>query len=515
MLKNDYLAIPAVNNFIDWLSVEIGQSRLTHTYTLPDNTELNFQGLAGAFAQYAWPFKFTDPTGVLHRGHTFADSTSSLASIASGLNTNLSLNPINDSDFCDWACALMEWGGVVNGNVNWLKSNVAGLASGIDTVKNILLNDDDDLECLRPIPRFNAGMTKVYSLIVPNFIIYDSRVAASLAWLVAAWCKQQEISFVPVELAFPCMPPKEGENPRIRKSRNPSDNNLKFPSMNGKVIRHARWNMRASWILNECLARSSDTVFHSQSNPLRALEAALFMWGYDLGQNLGFDEQKNEFNYACDSSREDNNGVTKEVIDMTENIEEINQELPTNPGRAENGLNLWGQVMVGGRVPTSHNFTQTLGFYNNFRHQQSGNASIPDFRNWLIAEHGFARGAAVAYCYPLRLGQLFISRLSDAEVRILADQPDTEQAQNFLNQWRGCDVNQLLPRCIADVYIVGHLAQLQLVGGAAQNQIIAYGFAGTAHAARAILTVGHSIGSHFGFLDQQNQPTEFFNQYFS
>jgi hypothetical protein len=142
----------------------------------------------------------------------------------------------------------MMWGGVTNGNVAWLRSNVVGLAKEIDTVRKILAGKDDDFTYLKPIRRFNAGMTKVYSLLVPDFIIYDSRVAASLAWLVATWCISTGKVCVPDELAFPCMPPKEGDNPKIRKSRNPSCNSLQFPYMNGNVRRHAKWNMRASWI---------------------------------------------------------------------------------------------------------------------------------------------------------------------------------------------------------------------------------------------------------------------------
>jgi hypothetical protein len=287
MYKNNYLKHPDVMNFIDWLSSEIQLNKLMHSYTLPNNTRLTFQGLADAFNQYAWPFNFTDPTGLIHKGSSFIDSSRCLSILESGLQANLSPNPINDREICKWACAVMEWGGVTNGNVHWLRTNVTGLAGEIGAVKTILSGNDEDPAVLKPIRRFNAGMTKVYSLIVPDFIIYDSRVAASLAWLVAQWCKQTGRTSVPQELAFPCMPPKEGDNPRIRKSRNPSSATLKFPSMNGNVIRYAQWNMRASWILRECLTRSANTVFHRQgSNDLRALEAALFMWGYDLGQNV-------------------------------------------------------------------------------------------------------------------------------------------------------------------------------------------------------------------------------------
>lgn len=62
---------------------------------------------------------------------------------------------------------------------------MAGLANEIDSVKTILSGNDDN-SALK-VRRFNAGMSKVYSLIVADFIIYDSRVAAALAWFVARW----------------------------------------------------------------------------------------------------------------------------------------------------------------------------------------------------------------------------------------------------------------------------------------------------------------------------------------
>ena len=38
------------------------------------------------------------------------------------------------------------------------------------------------------LSRCNAGITKVYTRVLKNFIIYDSRVAVALGWLVATFC---------------------------------------------------------------------------------------------------------------------------------------------------------------------------------------------------------------------------------------------------------------------------------------------------------------------------------------
>jgi len=54
-----------------------------------------------------------------------------------------------------------------------------------------------------------------------------------------------------------------------------------------------------------------------------------------------------------------------------------------------------------------------------------------------------------------------------------------------------------------------------LIGKAAANQILQYGFSGSPRASNAILSVGRSVGRHFGFLDENNQTTTFFDEYFN
>jgi hypothetical protein len=163
------------------------------------------------------------------------------------------------------------------------------LATEIAAARKTLAAGNDDRVLLgSTIRRFNAGMTKIYALLVPEFVIYDSRVAAALAWLVTRWCIETKLTLVPDLLRFPCMRPKEGDNPAIRKVRNPSCGQFRFPWLHG-AVNHAHWNLRASWILSAALNASrqepEQNVFLDQSNPLRALEAALFMWGYDLSLN--------------------------------------------------------------------------------------------------------------------------------------------------------------------------------------------------------------------------------------
>lgn len=107
--------------------------------------------------------------------------------------------------------------------------------------------------------RFNSGMTKVYSLLCDNFVIYDSRVAAALGWAIVKYCQLHGLATVPELLCFPWAAAKEGLGADRKRL------------------------MQA--VLDHPNARESH--FHTveaPNNPLRALEAAFFMIGYDLGE---------------------------------------------------------------------------------------------------------------------------------------------------------------------------------------------------------------------------------------
>lgn len=292
MLKANYLGNKDVGNFVDWLAKQLNNKSLTHKYVMPANKQVHFAGLEDALQQYDWSFSFKDPSvGSFVSGNTYRHSDAALAALSAGLSSSFeaATPTAQDQQIRDWAIAVMEWGGVRNGNVTWLQTNVTGLATEIAAARGTLAAGNDDRVLLgRTIRRFNAGMTKIYALLVPEFIIYDSRVAAALAWLITRWCIDTKRTPVPDVLRFPCMRPKEGDNPAIKKVRNPSCGEFRFPWLYG-AVNHAHWNLRASWILSAALKASQQqperNQFLAHSNPLRSLEAALFMWGYDLSFN--------------------------------------------------------------------------------------------------------------------------------------------------------------------------------------------------------------------------------------
>lgn len=286
MNRQAYFALPHVAQFIAWFAAELdSELRFKHEYVdRRSGMQWSCTSLFDAFDRYRWNHP-GNARLALHPGQSAMSNGLALTALRADLQTIHG----DDRRALEAALDVMSWGGVSAGNANWLKANKDGLAGLLEAVQTALDAGDEQAPALRTKHlRFNSGMTKVYSLICKNFVIYDSRVAAALGWLVVKYCESHGLSQVPQGLCFPWAAAKEAPNPDTPKRRNPSVGNLKFKSLRSGT-HHALWNLRASWVLNAVLVHPSakDSPFQSitiPNDPLRALEAALFMIGYDLGQ---------------------------------------------------------------------------------------------------------------------------------------------------------------------------------------------------------------------------------------
>ncbi|MFN3788817.1 hypothetical protein [Massilia sp.] len=277
MKRTPYLADPDVLSFVEWMGQHLqAGSRLGHGYARPGLPPLCFGNLASALELYEWAFSFRRIDGRRCAGRSFAENAAVLDELQLLLRRAVAGG--SDADVRDAAIEVMRWGGVAPRNEEWLRANVGGLAATLSLVRTALAQDDDAAD-LGATLRFNAGMTKVYSLLLDNFVIYDSRVAAALAWFVSAWSGKREI---PASLRFPCMAAKEDPKAARRKMRNPRPGRNGFPLLGSRPHVHAKWNLRASWILRALLEANPGTAFGAGPAGSRRLEAALFMWGYDL-----------------------------------------------------------------------------------------------------------------------------------------------------------------------------------------------------------------------------------------
>jgi hypothetical protein len=281
MNKQQYLRSEHINDFLDFIAKRLdGNGFPPHSYHIRRSNKLwSCDSLWVAHQKYDWSFSYRDHQA-RHRGNTYAQNTQALNSLRLALRSGLTSCDA-DAALADASRMVFEWGGVTKGNVKW----AADLASSGGLVKEYqqglaLLNPetaDDRLVGFNL--RFNAGLTKVYSLMLDDFIIYDSRVGAALGWLVVQYCQQALLSAVPDALAFPWAAAKEGVNAVNPKNRNPSAGIYRLPQFK-TGLNHAQWNLRASWMLAALIEKNAK--LNRTDNPMRELESALFMIGYDL-----------------------------------------------------------------------------------------------------------------------------------------------------------------------------------------------------------------------------------------
>ncbi|MDD2659858.1 MAG: hypothetical protein PHY54_09305 [Methylococcales bacterium] len=280
MNKKEYFGQAFVTEFCEWFGQQLEATELAHTWEDRRFRKIvQFQHMNDAYSQYSWPFHLCLPDQPSFEGRSFDDNHKALTVLQIGLRKAVAKK--DDGDTLRWAHAILRWGGVFSRNGMWLSENRQGVAEYFAGRAALLGNNEDDIVLTDIFERFNSGMTKIYSLLVDDFIIYDSRVAAALGWVVVKFCRDRSLQEVPDGLRFPWAPAKEAPNVQRPKRRNPSEGNLRFPRLRHGT-EYARWNLRASWLLSE-VVRITDTAFAELDDPLRALEAALFMIGYDLG----------------------------------------------------------------------------------------------------------------------------------------------------------------------------------------------------------------------------------------
>jgi hypothetical protein len=284
MNRSHYLANPVVQSFITWMSRNLNSAVFQHQYVnRMTGKQWKCANLSDAYLQYNWDHPAITRLDVKKGADAHSNGLALLA-LKQDLQRALGA-PTADDAACQAAIDVMIWGGVQAYNIDWLNQNRQGLAAHFMAVRDAIDHADLSAEVLlNENLRFNAGLTKVYSLICRDFIIYDSRVAAALGWAVVKFCAEHGIADVPAVLAFPWAPARK-TSASAAKNRNPGQGTWAFPALVGGTL-HAQWNMRASWLLRGVLdaPAATDSEFFT-GDGLRKLEAALFMIGYDLDRN--------------------------------------------------------------------------------------------------------------------------------------------------------------------------------------------------------------------------------------
>ena len=133
-----------------------------------------------------------------------------------------------------------------------------------------------DMSKLDGVRRMNSGWTKIQALLLDGFPMYDGRVGAALGCLARLHCADAGLDAVPEPLRFRWHPGKGAHD------RDPSTGPFRFPMLSAASPRRwAECNVRAAWVLGELAGEGRFGALPPRRRP-RALEAALFMIGYEL-----------------------------------------------------------------------------------------------------------------------------------------------------------------------------------------------------------------------------------------
>ena len=177
----------------------------------------------------------------------------------------------------------MHWGGVDNKHrqkrtLEWIERNANEISARLSNAVDLIKDEQASLDLFDGVNLImNSTMTRIVSLADPEqkLVIYDGRVGGALGYFVARFTEEREIH--QYDLADQLLFAVDREP-----KRRPDTNRIHFPALFGNTRDrcHAsmvRWASQLIWqVAKEC-----------QASP-REIEAALFMWGYNVrwGYNL-------------------------------------------------------------------------------------------------------------------------------------------------------------------------------------------------------------------------------------
>jgi hypothetical protein len=241
MLNNyDFVNSTEVNQFIDFLRNGIFSS-------------------ASQLQKYLDDYKWS--------GLNFEQTFEKVFSLRADLK--LALNSHDADQAFDICCEILSWGGVgvATKNKKALEENRSNgnLISTLKKARTFIQSYIIDTENFNL--RMNAGFSKIYALLGDEFIIYDSRVAAQLCWLI-----KQCFNDNPMIFNF-------GKCDYMAKvNRDPGK---EFPMLTGKPKKYFESNIKAAWILQR-LADRHNLLKLSTDKMIFAYQTALFVEGKEL-----------------------------------------------------------------------------------------------------------------------------------------------------------------------------------------------------------------------------------------
>lgn len=265
MNRKEYLLDPSVRAFINWLRPHVrGDCSFQHRFMMRrPHRDWRCDSIWEAHQNYWW------------RG-SFAANQEKLDRLAADIRR---ARKNDDQDgFVRAAHSILRWGGVMASNGATLDEFGETALSTFCEANRLLDPTQADTSRLDGVHHMNSGWTKVHALMLDGLPIYDGRVGAAMGYLVRQFCVRDGLSQVPTRLCFRWGPARGNLH-----NRNPSTDPLKFPMLTAANPRTwAECNVWAAWILGEVCHEGEFGDRLVPERRLRALEAALFMIGYEL-----------------------------------------------------------------------------------------------------------------------------------------------------------------------------------------------------------------------------------------
>lgn len=318
MNKHEFLSDKNIKEFSGWFIGLLNSENFEHRWLsfsplsgVKRGTYWECNSIFNAYEKYYWKSKCPSSGKVVT---SFAETEVILLNLSKRLRNCLSNKDLSSDSLASVCKDILIWGGV------YTKKHVAAKLRKLDEESLLVylnqvmtvLNDNGlnsdfmtDVD-MRNLIEIDSGTTKIYSLMLNNFAIYDSRVGCALGLLVNKFVKEKKYQAVPDLLRFSW----GGDKTR----RNPNDLNSKvFPEFNNKDFPNIRMkhNIEASWLIEyvgENINQNSGFFKLNVASRLRAIEAALFMIGYGVGDEKRieelFNKPKNNSSNKADKANE-------------------------------------------------------------------------------------------------------------------------------------------------------------------------------------------------------------------
>ena len=220
-------------------------------------------------------------------GKSFKDTQHTVSHLSKKLN--LAIDAKDEHLMLQTALSILEWGQVYRGCIDWLlthsesKQLISAITDSSKIIDGTLPISTDNFTSLFDrggAYRCNSGTTKIFSFCSNKSIIYDGRVACAIGMLVHDFLKENQIPFIPEDLNF-LMDATQRNTSKYTGSKYSFSS--KADAANA-LLNQAISNLKINLILQKLIQNSGASIlgFSSTQDKMRAIEASMFMIGYEV-----------------------------------------------------------------------------------------------------------------------------------------------------------------------------------------------------------------------------------------